>query len=292
MVVDEIIDRKDQVAPRRALGGAPSYSSLALSSLGFRPGIVTHVGNDFPEEYANLVREKTGLDVQKWVDPGYKTTSYRIDRSGTRRRLWLIAKCRNIEFADFPSGSGYNSVVVNPVAGEISLSVLREIVAKYRNVFVDSQGFVRSFDPKTGEVGMKIGMDIASLKGVTVLKADLEELRAWTGEERRELAISLLSKYIEILLVTSGPSAVEVYRAGSFVMKATPFAVEVGDTTGAGDIMLSSFAAKFTDTLDLKDSLAFSLTASTLAIRNYGVEKALLSRDEVETESTRVAISA
>ena len=41
MVVDEIIDQADQIVPRRALGGAPSYSSLALSSLGYRPEIVT-----------------------------------------------------------------------------------------------------------------------------------------------------------------------------------------------------------------------------------------------------------
>ena len=36
VVVDEIIDRVDQVHPRQALGGAPSYSSVALSSLGYQ----------------------------------------------------------------------------------------------------------------------------------------------------------------------------------------------------------------------------------------------------------------
>lgn len=290
MVVDEIIDHKGQAVPRRALGGAPSYSSLALSSLGLRPEIVTHVGEDFPPEYSKLIREKTGLEVKSWIAKGFKTTSYRIDRSGPHRRLWLIARCREIVFDDFLGINKNSSIVVNPVAGEISLPVLRRIVEEFGNVFVDSQGFVRSFDEKTAEVGMKSRLDISSLRGARVLKADLEELGAWTGFESKQEAISELSDFVEILLVTSGPSAVEVYKSAKLVLKAAPFAVRVGDTTGAGDIMLSSFAASFTENEDLKNSIAFSLTASTLAIRNYGIEKAILSRTEVESESGRVEV--
>lgn len=296
MVVDEIIDRADQIVPRKALGGAPSYSSLALSSLGYKPEIVTHIGNDFPEQYFRLIKEKTGLSVQKWVAPEFKTTSYRIDRSGEHRRLWLVSRCRELGFEDFRAylgeGSNPRSLVLNPVAGEISLSLLERISKEFEFVFVDSQGFVRRFDKTTGEVGMREGLDISALAGVDFLKADLEELHAWTGASTKDSAIRQLSRFVNSLLVTSGPSVVEVYEHGRLEMKASPFNVRVADTTGAGDIMLSAFAARYSETKDAKKALVFAVASSTLAVRNLGIEKAILSKPEVERDSAMVEILA
>jgi len=294
VVVDEIIDKVGQVVPRKALGGAPSYSSLALSSLGYKPEIVTHIGDDFPDEYANLIKERTALNIYKWAAPGYKTTSYRIDRTGEHRRLWLVARCKELSIEDFRAYLAYapssTAIVLNPVAGEISLSLLERISKEFEYVFVDSQGFVRRFDKKTGEVGMRSGLDISTLAGVDVLKADQEELEAWSGTSNKDSAIRQLSKFVNTLLVTSGPSRVEVYEHGKLELKASPFKVQVADTTGAGDIMLSSFAARYAETNDLKKALVFAVTASTLAVRNYGIEKAILYKPEVESQSTLVEI--
>jgi len=294
IVVDEIIDNVGQITPRRALGGAPSYSSLALSSLGYKPEIVTHIGEDFPVAYFKLIQEKTGIDLGRWISPGFKTTRYRIDRSGEHRRLWLAAKCRELIFEDFrpflEESSSTKALVLNPVAGEISLSLLERISKEFDHVFIDSQGFVRRFDKKTGEVGMRSGLDISALAGVDVLKADLEELSAWTGTRNKESAIRQLSRFVDTLLLTSGPAAVEVYESGEPKMRAIPFKVQVFDTTGAGDIMLSSFAARLTEMSEIKEALSFAVTASTLAVRNYGVEKAILSKAEVEEKSKLVAI--
>ena len=294
IVVDEIIDKLDQLVPRRALGGAPSYSSLALSSLGYKPEIVTHIGEDFPVSYFELIEKRTGIDIKKWISAGFKTTSYRIDRTGEHRRMWLIARCRELIYEDFRSFIGETSsakaLVLNPVAGEISLSLLERISKEFDHVFIDSQGFVRRFEKNTGEVGMRTGLDISALTGVDVIKADLEELSAWTGTRNKESAIRQLSRFVNTLLLTSGPSAVELYESGKSKMKAIPFKVQVADTTGAGDIMLSSFAARFTETKNAEDALAFAVTASTLAVRNFGVEKAILSKSEVEKQSKLVEI--
>ena len=296
VVVDEIIDRPDQTVPRRALGGAPSYSSFALSSLGYKPEIVTHVGDDFPDDYSKLIEEKTGLSARRWVAEGCKTTCYRIDRSGDHRRLWLVSKCKELSFDDFrlylDSSRDERALVLNPVAGEISLPLLQRICKEFDLVFADSQGFVRRFDENTGEVGMKFGLDISALAGVDFLKADSEELQAWTGTNNKRSAIQLISSFVETLLLTSGPAKVEVYDHGTLVLKAAPFKVGVSDTTGAGDIMLSSFAARYAETRDVQKALVFAVTASTLAIRNYGIEKAILSKQEILTRSSAVEISS
>lgn len=294
IVVDEIIDKAGQVVPRQALGGAPSYSSFALSSLGYRPEIVTRVGEDFPQVYSELIEEKTGLKISKWIAPGFKTTSYRIDRSGAHRRLWLVSKCRELTFEDFRSyltdASSNRSIILNPVAGEISLSLLERISKEFEFVAVDSQGFVRRIDKNTGEVGMRSGLDISALAGVDILKADQEELEAWSGTSSKESAIRQLSRFVNTVLLTSGPSVVEVYDRGKLEMKASPFRVQVADTTGAGDIMLSSFGARFAETRDMKKALVFGVAASTLSVRNYGIEKAILSKKEVLDRSSDVEL--
>ncbi|MDA4111785.1 MAG: PfkB family carbohydrate kinase [Thaumarchaeota archaeon] len=294
IVVDEIIDTPDQTSPRRALGGAPSYSSIALSSLGYNPEIVTRVGSDFPDDYASFLKKKSGMEVGKWLASGFKTTRYRIDRTGEHRRMWLLAKCKDLTYDDFrpfiSDSSSAKALVINPVAGEISLSLLERVSKEFDHVFIDSQGFVRKFDKNTGELGMRSGLDISALAGVDVLKTDLEELSAWVGTSNKESAIRQLSRFVSTLLLTSGPGAVEVYEQGTQKLRAIPFMVDVSDTTGAGDIMMSTFAARYMESGNLEEALKFAVTCSTLAIKNYGIEKAILSKLQVETEMKRVEI--
>ena len=128
---------------------------------------------------------------------------------------------------------------------------------------------------------MRSGLDISALAGVDVLKTDLEELSAWVGTSNKESAIRQLSRFVNVILLTSGPGAIEVYEAGSRILKAHPFKVEVSDTTGAGDIMMSTFAARFTETESLRKHLHLRSRQVLLQCRNYGVEKAILSKEEV-----------
>lgn len=294
IVVDEIIDRPDQIHPRQALGGAPSYSSVALSSLGYNPEIVTRVGSDFPPTYTSFLKDRCKINLARWIEPGFKTTSYRIDRTGERRKMWLIAKCRDLQFEDFRAFIGElpneKTLVLNPVAGEISLSLLERVSKEFDHVFIDSQGFVRRFDRKTGEMGMRSGVDISALAGVDVLKTDLEEMAAWVGTSNKESAIRQLSRFVSTILLTAGPGRIEVYEQGSLRLTAMPFKVEVGDTTGAGDIMMATFAARLIETEKLEDAIRFAIAASTLAVRDYGVEKAILSKEEVEKCANRVEV--
>jgi len=294
-VVDEIIDAKDQITPRKALGGPISYCSISLRSLGYSPKIVTHVGDDFPIQYADLLRNKAQVDVLDWKSNGYKTTSYRIDRSGEHRRLWLSARCQELSINDFAgfveNSSKVGGLIVNPVANEVSLTVLERISKEFDLVLIDSQGFVRKFSKHTGEVGMRAGLDISSLAGVDYLKADSEELSAWTGTKNKESAIRQISQFADSILLTSGPGRVEIYHQGRLKLSALPFKVEVRDTTGAGDIMIASFAARISETGDLEDSIRFAMSASTLAVRNYGIEKATLSKQEVLDWRSKVQVN-
>ncbi len=286
-MIDEIFDSPSQREPRQELGGALCYSALCLKSLGYDTEIVTRVGEDFPRMYSRILLSEAGIDIEEWRVKGAKTTRYKIDRRGEERRLWLVSKCGDLGFGDFKRA--FNEVsrgipkvlILNPVAGEVSLKLLKRIAKEFERVFVDSQGFTRQFNDTTGEVSMKSGLDISSLAGVDVLKADLDELIAWTGLTNKQAAIDQMSTFVGTILVTSGKGEVELYRQGMLSYKTKPLQVKTKDTTGAGDIMLSAFAARFLETDSLHEALEFATVASSLSVESIGIEKALVSRRQV-----------
>ncbi|MGI0090096.1 MAG: PfkB family carbohydrate kinase, partial [Nitrososphaerales archaeon] len=295
VAIDQIIDSRYS-APRESLGGALCYSTICLKSLGYKSEIITKIGKDFPKEYARFLLSNAEIDVERWRAQDCKTTRYTIDRAReNERQLWLVSKCRNLQMKDFIRAidmfSGRSRLlIVNSIAGEITFSLLERIVEEFDHVYLDSQGFVRKFNKHTGKVTMKPGLDISSLSGIDVLKTDSEELFALTGVRDKETSIRKLSKVATILLVTAGSGNVELYEDGRIRLEAKPLQTTVKDTTGAGDIMLSSFIARNLETDDLEDALLFSVSAASLSVRNVGIEKAILSRSEVLEEAKKVRI--
>ncbi len=298
VVIDQVIDTIDQEKPRISLGGPSSYSSVVLKSLGYQSFVITKVGSDFPKIYSDFLKERGGFNPERVKVSSCKTTSYKIDRTTSPRRMWLLAKCKPLTFHDFEpvleilEHSREKTLILNPVAGEISLSLLDRISKEFEFVLVDSQGFVRRISPRTSEVTIKQGLDISSLSGVNVLKADREEIAGWTGSTDLEKSIIEISKFVDTILLTSGPGEVDVYVGGKRVYRATPPEVASKDTTGAGDIMLACFAARYSETKDIERALSFAVCAASLAVRKVGIEKSLLTKAEVlkRARDTKIAI--
>ena len=293
VVIDEVIDSKNQKRPRISLGGGAAYGSVALSSLGYGAKLVSVVGGDFPARFARFLGSKVGCNANSLRAAKERTTRYRIDRSLEPRKLWLKARCRPIAASDFPdewlNPVESSTIILNPVAGEISPHLVRKLCGSKR-VFMDSQGFVRQIGRRYSEVTMRQVADHSFLRGVSLLKADKEELRAWSGKSNAQDTIRLLSKYVERILVTSGPDTVELYEGAALKIRAIPFKVRARDTTGAGDILLACFAAKYSETQDCSEALKFAVSASTLSVRKPGIEKAILSHSEVLKCSEKVVI--
>ena len=292
-VLDDFIDSKKQTIYRNDLGGGVCYGSLAVKSLGYVPKVITRVGGDFPTTHLNYMKTFAGVSLEDYVDRYQNTTRYRIDSNDSHRKLWLLAKCGDLTLEDFARAAEHfqgEALILNPVAGEVSLNVIRQIVGKFKYVFLDSQGFVRGFQPNTGLVFNTILTDSSALRGVFALKADREELFAWTGINDAKKAIKEILRFAKNLILTSGPGVVELYRKDGRVLRAKPLAIETTDTTGAGDIMLASFAVRYCETGNLLDSLEFATAASSLATQKIGVAKAILSYRDVISQIEKVRL--
>ena len=294
VVIDEIIDYERQTKPRISLGGGVTYGSIALSSLGYKTSAVTRVGTDFPPKFYQYLRNYVNFELLA-PESREKTTRYRIDRSTEPRKLWLRSRCASISISDFRKvlmeKHNHCTVVLNPVAGEVSQAVVRALCGSH-HVAMDSQGFVRRVKKKDSLVTSKKIRDISFLEGVDLLKADAGELRAWTGESDVQSSVLKLSRYVKCLLISSGAGSVKLYEGGRIKAEATPHPVQVKDTTGAGDILLACYAAKYCETQDVKKALVFSVSAATLAVQRVGIEKAVLDRNEVTRTSSKVRIQS
>jgi sugar/nucleoside kinase (ribokinase family) len=297
VVMDEVIDYANQAVPRKSLGGPVAYSSIALTSLGFTSEIVTNVGDDFPSQYSALLRSRGGVQIDRFKVRNEKTTSFRIDRSIEPRRMWLLAKCKDLSSSDFFNSEAESRIgrakglVVNTVAGEISLSLLDRISKEFEHVFVDSQGFVRKFS-RDHAVELRSGLDISALSGVDFLKADHNELSSWTGLNDFEGSLRQIARFVRYIIITSGPGYAEIYEGEKVRWRARPLEVEIRDTTGAGDIFLAVFAAAFGKSEKVGDALASACSAAALALGKTGIEKAVLDKEKLDAETARVQVLA
>lgn len=284
--IDEIEGPAIHGAPRTELGGGVCYSSLCLASLDHKPDIITRVGIDFPTEYSNLLRIKAGVEIENWKSQNSKTTRFRIYLDDNGRKFRVIERCEDLTMEDFACVNRIPTsmdkvVILNAVNGELSTDVVRFLTTQSNRVFLDAQSFTRVLDPNAGRVEMAHGMDVSFLAGVEVLKSDQKELEALTGLEDMQSAIEQLSKYVKGILMTSGKGETVYFEDGIIKCRARPFAVNVRDTIGAGDVALASYASILLETGDPATALEFATAASSLSTETVGVKKALLSRQEI-----------
>ncbi|MHB1909507.1 MAG: PfkB family carbohydrate kinase [Nitrososphaerales archaeon] len=293
-VIDYILDKANQIQPRQSIGGAFSYCWMTLHSLGQRPIPVTKVGGDFPSRYFDIFQKQMDLDLRGFVCPDEKTTSFIIDRTFEPRKMWLTQRCKNLSLVDFKANSLLDSnkaLMVGTVAGEISLPLLDRITKEFQHVYLDSQGFVRNFSRKNGEMGLRDGLDISALSGVNFLKADRSEICALSGSKDIGSAISQVSRFVDYIILTAGSEDVKIYEGNKLKLKARPLSVDVVDTTGAGDIFLSVFALADQEGEKIERSLALAVAASSISVEKVGLQKAQFEKSKLEALSKKVLIS-
>jgi ribokinase len=127
-----------------------------------------------------------------------------------------------------------------------------------------------------------------SLIGATdVLIVNEHEARAaaaLTGPENEdaEKAAAALSAAGADVVLTRGARGAVLARAGSIVAEARAAAVQVVDTTGAGDTFVGTLATCIAEGRDLFDGLARSCLAASLACRASGAQPGMPTRIELD----------
>ena len=266
----------------KILGGAATYIALAAKNVAtVDAAIVSVVGEDFPEEYIQLFKERRvnleGLEVV----PGGKTFFWSGKYHNDLNMRDTLATELNV-LADFEpkvpeSYQDADIVMLGNLHPGVQLSVIEQMTSPPKLIVLDTMNFWMNHT---------LDLLIEVIKKVDVITINDEEARQLTGEYSLVKAAAKIHgmgpKYVVIKKGEHG--ALLFHNSHVFFAPALPLE-EVFDPTGAGD----SFAGGFVGYLaqsenisfeNMKNAVIHGSNIASFCVEKFGTERLLSLKPE------------
>ena len=260
--------------PKQALGGPPTYVSVAAAKLGAKVSVVSKVGEDFSNNYIEwLKNNRVDLSGLRQIK-GASTTQFIIKyRKNGSRKMQLKAKAPSIIADDLSSNFQAKAVHVAPIAGELSEETVTELRKAAGILSLDPQGFVRSFDAE-GNVSLKRWEARAVLEQANVFKSSLNELEAITRTNELTVAMRKISDYgVKVVIVTRGKRGSTLLFDGKVFNVSAYKSKCIIDPTGAGDAFSGAFLAEYVRRKDPLWCVCVGSASASFVIEGIGSER-------------------
>ncbi|MDR6299868.1 PfkB family carbohydrate kinase [Mesonia maritima] len=267
----------------KILGGAGTYIALAAEKFGIDSAIVSVVGNDFPDKYFNILKDRNvnleGLEIVKDGKTFFWSGRYHNDMN-TRDTLDTQLNV----LADFQpkvpeSYKNAEVVMLGNLHPLIQLSVIEQI-ENPKLIALDTMNF---WMDNTLE-------DLKTvIEKVDVITINDEEARQLSGEYSLVKAARKIQeigpKYVVIKKGEHG--ALLFHENEMFFAPALPLE-EVFDPTGAGDTFAGGFSGYLAKTGDysfknMKNAIIYGSNLASFCVEKFGTERMLdLTDEEIE----------
>ena len=257
----------------RQPGGLASCSLVAAARLGARTRIIARIGDDALGEYIREDLQREGVDV-----------SLLLEETGSESHVSVIL---------VDEQTGDRSIVTRPPTGAPidPTEITRADLAGAQVLFVDNiTPATTQLTAWAREAGMKVVLDPARpydeikplLALVDVPIVPEHWARAWLPEQPPEAAAQrLFDMGAEIAVVTLGERGAAVCWDGG-LRRFPAYAVDVVDTTGAGDAYHGAFMYALLQGWDVPRMADFASAVGSLNCRAMGGRSALPTRAEVD----------
>lgn len=266
----------------KILGGAGTYIGLSASFFHLKSAIVSVVGDDFPQEYLDMMESKgidiSAIEVVKGGKTFFWSGKYHNDLNS---RDTLVTELNTL--ADFqpkvPEHFKDSDVVMlgnlHPLT---QASVLDQMTVKPKLVVLDTMNFW--MDCALPEL-----LDV--MKRIDVITINDEEARQLSGEYSLVKAAAKIHtmgpKYVVIKKGEHG--ALLFHGKDVFFAPALPLE-EVFDPTGAGDTFAGGFAGYITQSenisfKNMKNAIIYGSNLASFCVEKFGTERMeKLTREE------------
>ncbi|MBE0390676.1 sugar/nucleoside kinase (ribokinase family) [Flavobacterium sp. 7E] len=267
----------------KILGGAGTYIGLSASFFNLQSAIVSVVGDDFPQEYLDLLTDRnidiSGLEVVKGGKTFFWSGRYHNDlnsRDTLDTQLNVLADFQpkvpeNYKNADV--------VMLGNLHPLVQSSVLDQMATRPKLVVLDTMNFW--MDCALPEL-----LDV--IKRVDVITINDEEARQLSGEYSLVKAAAKIQtmgpKYVVIKKGEHG--ALLFHDQDVFFAPALPLE-EVFDPTGAGDTFAGGFAGFITQSENIsfdnmKNAIIYGSNLASFCVEKFGTERMVaLEKEEV-----------
>jgi sugar/nucleoside kinase (ribokinase family) len=258
----------------KILGGAATYIGLSASFFNLKSAIVSVVGDDFPQEYLDLLSSKnidiSGLEVVNGGKTFFWSGRYHNDlnsRDTLDTQLNVLADFQPKVPQDFQNA---DIVMLGNLHPLVQSSVLDQMETQPKLVVLDTMNFWMDCAlPQLMEV----------IKRVDVITINDEEARQLSGEYslvKAAAKIQLMGpKYVVIKKGEHG--ALLFHNKEVFFAPALPLE-EVFDPTGAGDTFAGGFAGYITQSENIsfdnmKNAIIQGSNLASFCVEKFGTER-------------------
>ncbi|MBC5837382.1 PfkB family carbohydrate kinase [Flavobacterium muglaense] len=267
----------------KILGGAGTYIGLSAAFFNLQSAIVSVVGDDFPQEYLDLLTDRnidiSGLEVVKGGKTFFWSGRYHNDlnsRDTLDTQLNVLADFQpkvpeNYKNADV--------VMLGNLHPLVQSSVIDQMTTKPKLIVLDTMNFW--MDCALPEL-------LAVMKRVDVITINDEEARQLSGEHSLVKAAAKIQtmgpKYVVIKKGEHG--ALLFHEQDVFFAPALPLE-EVFDPTGAGDTFAGGFAGFITQSENvsfenMKNAIIYGSNLASFCVEKFGTERMVsLDKEEV-----------
>lgn len=258
----------------KILGGAGTYIGLSASFFNLQSAIVSVVGEDFPQEYIDLLKSKnidvTGLEVVPGGKTFFWSGRYHNDlnsRDTLDTQLNVLADFNPIVPENFKDA---DVVMLGNLHPNIQISVLDQMSKKPKLVVLDTMNFW--MDCALAELH-------EVMKRVDVITINDEEARQLSGEYSLVKAAAKIHtmgpKYVVIKKGEHG--ALLFHNKEVFFAPALPLE-EVFDPTGAGDTFAGGFTGYITQSEDvsfenMKNAIIYGSNMASFCVEQFGTQR-------------------
>jgi sugar/nucleoside kinase (ribokinase family) len=267
----------------KILGGAGTYIGLSASHFNLQSAIVSVVGDDFPQEYLDLLTSRnidiSGLEVVKGGKTFFWSGKYHNDlnsRDTLATELNVLADFQpkvpqNFKNADVVMLGNLHPMVQN--------SVLDQMESKPKLVVLDTMNFWM-------DCALEDLLNV--IKRVDVITINDEEARQLSGEYSLvKAAAKIHTMGPEYVVIKKGEHGALIFHNKEvFFAPALPLE-EVFDPTGAGDTFAGGFAGFITQSENIsfenmKTAIIHGSNLASFCVEKFGTERMLnLEKEEV-----------
>lgn len=266
----------------KILGGAATYIGLSAAQFDIESAIVSVVGEDFPQEYLDLLKNRnidiTGTEIVNGGKTFFWSGKYHNDlnsRDTLDTQLNVLADFQPVVPEDFKSP---DIVMLGNLHPLVQLSVLEQL-QRPKLVVLDTMNF---WMDNTWDDLMKV------IEKVDVLTINDEEARQLTEEYSLVKAARKIAKMgPKYVVIKKGEHGALLFHNNQiFFAPALPLE-EVFDPTGAGDTFAGGFTGYLAHTGDIsfknmKNAVIYGSTLASFCVEKFGTERMQdLKKEEV-----------
>ena len=267
----------------KVLGGAATYIGLSASNFGIDSGVVSVVGEDFPQEHLDLLTAHNvnidGIEIVKGGKTFFWSGKYHNDMNS---RDTLVTELNVLADFDPVVPAAYQNADV-VMLGNLHPFVQMRVIEQVKNpklIVLDTMNFW--MDSALEELKQVIAK-------VDVITINDEEARQLSGEYSLVKAAREIEKMgPKYVVIKKGEHGALLFHDDKmFFAPALPLE-EVFDPTGAGDTFAGGFSGYLAKTEDysfknMKNAIIYGSNLASFCVEKFGTER-MESLDKKEVE--------